>query len=127
MRGFILGLAALSLMGCATARAESGVAGTWNLSTTIAHETTTVTLCDFVQTGSALSGGCGPVDRSHAPHPITGVVTGNDVTWTLTTEFQGRPITTTWRGALSGDRITGASTILEHPDVPGEFTATRAR
>lgn len=79
--------------------------------------------CAFTQKESTLTGTC----RSEAGSvEITGKLEGNKVAWGYKTEYQGSPLTVSYKGTIeSPAKITGTVTAEEF-GVEGDFTATPA-
>lgn len=97
------------------------VAGAWNVQISIAGNDSTRP-CTFVQQESALSGTC---ESRSGEVKISGKLEGKSVTWTYKTEYDGNPLTVTFRGTLSADdKIAGTVTAVEF-GAEGEFSATR--
>jgi hypothetical protein len=80
--------------------------------------------CTFTQKDSELTGTCssekGPVD-------IHGKVDGKNVNWIYKSEYEGSPITLTYKGTSASEgKITGSVTVEEYT-VDGDFTATQSK
>lgn len=77
--------------------------------------------CTLTQKDSDLTGSC-TSDRSTGN--ISGKVDNKTVNWTYKSEYNGGPITLTYKGTLTADNKISGSVNVEEYSVEGEFTAT---
>jgi hypothetical protein len=119
-------LAIATLVAASSASAQ--VAGAWRVTGKVASFAFTLN-CDFKPAGDQLGGVC--VDASTSDvrvkagksHVLTaGSVHGDHVTWTYRSSFLFSKFDVTYRGAISGARMTGAIDASGHAGV---FTAVR--
>ena|SRR5690349_24146874 len=99
------------------------LSGKWQIHTSAAgHESEQA--CTFAQKGSDLTGSC---DTEQGTVQINGKVDEKKVSWVYKTEYNGSPLTVTFKGTVdSGTKISG-SVRAEEYDVEGEFTATASK
>jgi hypothetical protein len=77
--------------------------------------------CSFTQKEADLTGSC---TGDQGTVNITGKVDGKNVNWVYKSEYNGGPITLTYKGTLDGTpKITGSVNVEEY-SVEGDFTAT---
>jgi hypothetical protein len=102
---------------------NASVNGKWQIHNEISGNESDMA-CTFTQKDSDLTGTC---SSQKGPVNINGKVDGKNVNWTYKSEYEGSPITLTYKGtSASGDKITGSVTVEEY-SVDGEFTATQSK
>jgi len=107
----------------ATAADGPTLNGKWQLHQNIADNESDQT-CTFTQKDNDLTGSC---SNDKGSVNITGKVDDKKVIWVYKSEYNGGPITLTYKGTLdSSDKIAGIVSVEEY-SVDGEFTATRAK
>lgn len=80
--------------------------------------------CDLAQKDAELTGTC---VTDNGTVKITGKAEEKKATWTYKSEYQGSPLTVTFRGSLeAADKMTG-TVVAEEFGAEGEFTATQAK
>jgi hypothetical protein len=123
MKSLFLALVVASASASATAADAPTFNGKWQLHQNIADNESDQA-CTFTQKDNDLTGSCSS-DKGSVN--ITGKVDDKKVTWVYKSEYNGSPITLTYKGTLdSSDRIAGTVSVEEY-SVDGEFTATRAK
>ena len=103
----------------AVAQTPTSLTGKWKVTSAIAGNESSSD-CTFTQTGTDLAGSCAGDQGSVK---ITGKVDGASVSWSYTSDYNGTPLTITYKGKLADGKITGAATV-DPFGVSGEFTAT---
>ena len=119
---FVLATAAVS----ATAQdtpAPASVAGAWKVTGDIMGYPVD-TLCTFAQDGKKLTGSCKSAGESKA-NDITGGVDEKKVTWSLKTEYDGKEITVTFKGALADASQFKGDIDVQPLNVAGTFEAKK--
>lgn len=102
---------------------DAFLTGKWQIHTSAAGRESDYP-CTFTQKKNDLIGSCSP---ERGAVQISGKVDGKKVTWTYRSEYEGSPLTVTFKGTFdSTGKITG-SVVAEEFGVEGEFTATRPR
>jgi len=81
--------------------------------------------CKFVQTEAKLSGTCKSSEEKDVP--VTGAVDGNKVTWKYDSEYNGSPITLTYKGVLDDAGKIAGSVDVDPFSVTGDFTAAPSK
>jgi hypothetical protein len=98
------------------------LAGKWKVHNDISGNESDMS-CTLTQTDNDLKGAC--VSEQGTVN-ITGKVDGKNVGWVYKSEYNGGPITLTYKGTLaSPNKISGTVTVEEY-SVEGDFTATPA-
>jgi hypothetical protein len=101
---------------------DASLSGAWQVVSNIAGNESRMD-CSFTQKESDLTGPCRS-DRGNVE--VKGRVDGKRVTWTYKTEYQGNPLTVTYKGTLdSATKMTGTVSVVEF-GVEGDFTATQS-
>jgi hypothetical protein len=114
-------LAILGLMLAMAALAE-GVAGKWKISSS-GGGNSSESSCEFTMKGTEIGGTC-TTSRGKVV-PVKGMVKGEEVNWVIQSEYDGGPLTISYKGKLvSAKKITGTLRVDE-VGVDGEFEATR--
>ena len=107
----------------APAADNASLSGKWQVHTSAAGNESDST-CTFTQKADELTGSC-TTDRGTVQ--INGKVDEKNVTWTYKSEYNGSPLTVTFKGKLdSPTKMTGAVRAEEF-GVEGEFTATQSQ
>lgn len=97
--------------------------GNWQIHNNIAGNETDQS-CTFTQKGSELTGIC---SSEHGEVKISGKVNEKQVTWIYKSEYNGGPITLSYKGAFdSAAKLKGTVNVEEY-SVEGDFTATTAK
>jgi hypothetical protein len=97
--------------------------GKWQIHNSIAGNESDMA-CDWTQKDTDLTGSC---SSDHGSVNVTGKVDGRNVNWVYKSEYNGGPITLTYKGTLdSTSKISGTVTVEEYA-VDGEFTATQSK
>jgi hypothetical protein len=97
--------------------------GSWQIHNSIAGNESDMA-CSFTQKDSDLTGTCSSTSGAVT---INGKIDGKKVNWTYKSEYNGGPITMTYKGtADSTEKISGSVTVEEY-SVDGEFTATKSK
>jgi len=102
---------------------DASIAGKWQIQTSVAGNESTYP-CTFEHKESELTGGCSP---ELGAVQIKGKVEGKKVTWTYKTEYNGSPLTVTFKGTLDAAGKIAGSVVAEEYGVEGEFTATQPK
>ncbi len=122
MKAFLSSLVLVSVAAVAPAADNSVVAGKWQVHISIAGNENDMT-CTMAQKDSDLTGAC---NSDQGTVNISGKVDGKNITWIYKSEYNGGPITLTYKGTLAAaNKISGTVTVEEY-SVDGEFTATQA-
>lgn len=116
-------LAAMLASAAFLAADNAALTGKWQVHTSIAdHENDQV--CSFTQTGNELSGDC---SSEGGALKVTGKVADKTVTWMYKSEYEGNPLTVTYKGAWDGaGKISGTVSVEEY-GAEGEFTAALSK
>ena len=104
--------------------APASVAGTWNLSTNVQGNTGTPT-CTFKQEAEKLTGSCST--PSGGQSDVSGEVADTKVTFRYTIDWEGNPLTLVFTATLDTETTMKGAIDVQPMNVPGEFTATKAR
>ena len=123
MRSLLWAVFVASLAAAAAAADTASLSGNWQIHNSISGNESDQT-CAFNQKDKDLTGSCkteiGTVN-------ITGKVEGKNVTWVFKTEYNGGPITLTYKGTVDApDKFNGTVNVEEF-SVEGDFTATRSK
>lgn len=118
-----LGLLTAVMMALAPA-APASVAGTWNLATNVQGNTGTPT-CTFKQEAEKVTGSCSTPDGGQAE--VSGEVADSKVTFRYVINWEGNPLTLVFSGTLDTDTTMKGAIDVQPMNVPGEFTATKAK
>lgn len=104
--------------------AESpSLAGKWQIHNNISGNESDI-VCTWTQTGGDLGGSC---SSDTGPVNITGKVNDKKVSWIYKSQYNGGPITLTYKGMMeSGNKISGSVNVEEY-GAEGDFTATQAK
>ncbi len=80
--------------------------------------------CTLTQKDDVLTGTC---TTEQGAATINGKVDGKKVNWVFKSEYNGSPITLTYKGTLeAADKVSGTVNVEEY-SVEGDFTATLAK
>jgi hypothetical protein len=80
--------------------------------------------CKFAVADGKLSGTC---DSEGKQVQVTGSITGNNVSWSYQTDYEGSPLTVAYSATLdNADKISGSIDVQEY-GVSGDFTAIRQK
>ena len=97
------------------------VAGKWKVHNSIAGNESDMA-CTLTQKESDLTGAC---NSEQGTVNITGKLDGKNVSWVYRSEYNGGPITLTYKGTVdANNKITG-TVVVEEYSAEGEFTATQ--
>ena len=114
-------LAACALLFAASAfAAPTSLTGQWSIHNNIAGNESDQD-CNLVQADNKLTGTCKTEEKEV---PISGSLDGNKVTWKLDSEYNGSPLTLTYRATLDDSGKIAGSVEVEPFGVTGDFTAT---
>jgi hypothetical protein len=100
--------------------AQTNVAGDWNF-TIVSPQGTNTTKVTLKQDGEKVSGA---FKGQAGELPLDGTLTGDDLKFTFTVQFQGQPLPITLTGKVAGATIAGKADYGGFAE--GEFTAKRA-
>jgi len=101
----------------------SSVSGKWQVHNNIAGNESDMA-CTLTQKDADLTGTC---SSSKGDVNISGKVDGKNVNWVYKSEYNGGPITLTYKGSVeAADKINGTVSVEEY-GVDGEFTATQSK
>lgn len=100
--------------------AQTNVAGDWNF-TIVSPQGTNTTKVTLKQDGEKVSGA---FKGQAGELPLDGTLTGDDLKFTFTVQFQGQPLPITLTGKVAGPTIAGKADYGGFAE--GEFTAKRA-
>jgi hypothetical protein len=127
MKSRLFALFMVALVAAASS-AEAQVEGPWRVSGKVASFAFTLN-CDFKSDGGRLGGVCVDASTSDpkvAPgksHTLTaGQIDGDKVSWTYQSSFLLSKFDVTYKGVLSGGKITGTLSARGHE---GPFTAVK--
>lgn len=99
------------------------ISGKWQIHNSIAGNESDMT-CTLTQKQAELTGTC---SSDNGSVNISGSVDNKRVNWVYKSEYNGGPITLTYKGTVeSADKITGSVTVEEY-GVDGDFTATPSK
>ncbi len=123
MRHLILTAFLTAAAALAPAAENASVAGKWLVHSSIAGNENDQT-CTFTQQEGELAGAC---ESERGSRKIAGKVDGKTVTWSYKTEYNGDPLTVTYKAVLeTAGKFSGTVTV-EEMSIAGEFTATQAK
>jgi hypothetical protein len=115
-----LAIVALALLVAAPAFAQTTIAGDWDL-TINSPQGANTTKVTFKQDGEKVDG----LFKSPAGElPFTGTLTGDDLKFTFTIQFQGQPLEIAMTGKVAGGEMTGKANFGGMID--GDWSAKRA-
>lgn len=77
--------------------------------------------CTFVQKENAISGNCVSGGKEVQ---VTGAVESDKVTWTYKMDYEGSPISVTYKAALNDSGKLSGTVDIQPYGVSGDFTAT---
>jgi hypothetical protein len=100
--------------------AQTNVAGDWNF-TIVSPQGTNTTKVTLKQDGEKVSGA---FKGQAGELPLDGTLTGDELKFTFTVQFQGQPLPITLTGKVAGASIAGKADYGGFAE--GEFTAKRA-
>lgn len=114
----------IGLLAASLALADgSSVAGKWKVHSSASGNESNTT-CEFTQKDTAISGTC-TTSRGKVV-PVSGKVDGQNVTWTYKSEYDGGPLTLTYKGKFATAKTINGSLTVEEMSIEGEFSATLA-
>lgn len=124
MKSLLLSFLLTSATVVATAADAPTVTGKWAIHNNIAGNENDMS-CNLTQNAADLTGDCTAESGSVK---VTGKVDGKNVSWVYKSEYNGSPITLTYKGTLdtAANKITGTVNVEEY-SVDGEFTATQSK
>src|SRR5258706_13368187 len=114
-------LLTLSLLTASPAFAQTTITGDWDV-TVVSPQGTNTTPVSFTQDGDKVSG-IFKSPQGQLPFD-SGKMTGNDVTFTFTVNFQGTPLPITLTGKVDGASMAGAADFGGF--AQGEWSAKRS-
>lgn len=115
-----LAIIALAVLVAAPAFAQTTIVGDWDM-TINSPQGANTTKVTFKQDGDKVNG----LFKSPAGElPFTGTLTGSDLKFTFTIQFQGQPLDIAMEGKVDGDAMTGKANFGGMVD--GDWTAKRA-
>jgi hypothetical protein len=123
MQMWLLGAALWGALASGAA-APTSVTGTWNLATNVAGNTGTPT-CTFKQEAEKITGTCSGPNNTQSE--VSGEVTDTKVTFRYNIEWEGNPLTLVYTGTLDTETTMKGAIDVQPMNVPGEFTATKAK
>ena len=107
----------------ALAADNASLSGKWRIHTSAAGSESDQS-CTFAQKDNDLTGNC---NTNRGTVQISEKIDEKKVTWTYKSEYNGSPLTVTFKGTLeSTTKITG-TVRAEEFGVEGEFTATQSK
>jgi hypothetical protein len=118
-RLLIASIAAAALVSTAAFAADANVAGKWTMDVNTQAGTGTPTF-ELKQQGSDVTG---TYKGTLGEVPVTGKVTGNEITLTFKGNAQGQDINVTYTGKVEGTSIAGKVSLGEFGD--GTFTGKK--
>ncbi|WP_321475946.1 hypothetical protein [uncultured Paludibaculum sp.] len=98
----------------------ASLTGKWQIHTSAAGNESKYS-CTFTQKESDLTGSCSP---ERGVVQINGKVEGSAVRWTYKSDYNGSPLTVTFKGTLDSTGKISGSVVAEEFGVEGEFSAT---
>ena len=107
----------------ALAAGAPNITGQWSVHNSIAGNESDQE-CKIVQTETTLTGTCKGTEKEVQ---IKGSIDGNKVTWKYDSEFNGSPLTLTYKGTLDDSGKIAGSVDVDPFSVTGDFTATPAK
>jgi hypothetical protein len=111
---------ALLLAGTSAFAADPvNITGKWSVHASVSG-TDSDAVCNFVVTDGKITGSCKHDDNDH---PLTGVVDGTKVMWKYDSEYNGSPITLTYRATVTDAKKFSGSLDVDPFGVTGDFTA----
>lgn len=118
-RLFVAAAAALSLVGVAALAADANVTGEWTMTVETQAGSGTPTF-SLKQEGTNVTGSYkGQLGEA----PVTGTVSGNEVTLKYNVEGQGQSMTVTYTGTVDGNTMKGKVVLGDFGD--GTFTGKK--
>lgn len=107
-----------------SAGAPASVAGTWNLALNVQGNSGTPT-CTFKQEAEKVSGSCSTPGGGQAD--VSGEVADTKLTFRYVIDWEGQPLTLIFSGTLDTETTMKGDIDVQPVNVPGEFTATKAK
>jgi hypothetical protein len=104
--------------------APVSVAGTWNLSTNV-HGNTSTPSCTFKQEAEKITGACSAPNNTQSE--VTGEVVDTKVVFRYNIDWEGNALTLVYTGTVESDTTMKGAIDVQPMNVPGEFTATKAK
>jgi hypothetical protein len=118
-RLFVAAAAALSLVGVAALAADANVTGEWTMTVETQAGSGSPTF-SLKQEGTNVTGSYkGQLGEA----PVTGTVSGNEVTLKYSVEGQGQAMTVTYTGTVDGNTMKGKVSLGDFGD--GTFTGKK--
>ncbi|MFL6333276.1 MAG: hypothetical protein ACJ754_08050 [Pyrinomonadaceae bacterium] len=99
------------------------LAGTWKVTGDISGYPVDQ-LCTFTQDGKKLAGSCKSADDKGSVE-INGEVDDKKVTWSFKSEYNGQPITVTFKGTLDEPTQFKGDIDVQPLGAPGTFSAKK--
>src|SRR5690349_14614490 len=122
MKSALLSVLLISCPVAASAGDNASLNGKWQIHNSISGSESDMS-CTFTQKDNEVTGTCGKAAKPN----INGKIDGNNVNWIFKSEYNGAPITLTYRGTSeSPEKIKGSVTVEEYGAI-GEFTATQSK
>jgi hypothetical protein len=123
MRFLLVSFLAAAPIAATLAADTPTLTGKWQVHTSIAG-TEVDDLCTFTQKENALTGNC---SSDRGTFELSGSVSGQKVSWTYKSEYNGTPITVAFAGAVNAEnKITGSVNVPEF-GAEGEFQAVQPK
>jgi len=116
----LLALSTLLLTSAAFAAGTPNLTGQWSVHNSIAGNESDQE-CKFVLTETKLVGTCKDADKEVK---ISGSIDGNKVTWKYESEYNGTPLTLTYKGTVDDSGKIAGTIDVDPFGVSGDFTAT---
>ena len=99
------------------------LSGKWQVHNSIEGDESDLS-CTFTQKDNELIGSC---NSSRSTGDLSGKVDEHKVTWTYKSQYNGGPVTLTYRGTLGSPTKIAGTVHVEEYGVEGEFTATQSK
>ena len=122
MKAFLSAVILVSTASLAAAD-PSSFAGKWQVHNDIAGNISEFT-CTFEQNGTELAGDCVTAENTIK---ITGTVEEQKISWVFKSEYNGSPITLTYKGSLNEEQKIEGTVFVEEYSAEGNFTATQTK
>jgi hypothetical protein len=119
-RSRLLGILVACVLGAPLAAFAQGATGNWELMVALPQGSNPMTMT-LTQTGTAVTG---TMTSPFGSAPMTGTVSGTDVTLAAELNLQGRALPLTFKGTLQGDTFNGSLSIAGMGE--SAFTGKRA-
>jgi len=119
----LIALSALLLASAAFAAGTPNLTGQWSVHNSIAGSESDQE-CKFIQTETKLTGACKSTEKEVQ---ISGSIDGNRVTWKYESEYNGTPLTLTYKGTIDDSGKIAGSVDVDPFGVSGDFTAAPSK